>query len=53
MEEARGEIKGIGRRKKDGGEVGGSRATFSLCPAGTPSPSSEEQSEQPIESQLI
>ena len=38
---------------KDGGEVCGSRAQFSLCPAGKPSQSSEEQSEQPMESQLI
>ena len=35
------------------GEIGGSRAQFSLCPAGTPSRSSEEQSEQPTLSQFI
>ena len=34
-------------------KVGGSRDQFSWCPAGTPSQSSEEQSEQPSESQLI
>ena len=38
---------------EDGSEVGGSRAQFSLFPAGTPSRSSEEQNEQPMESQLI
>ena len=38
---------------EDGSEVGGSGAQFSLFPAGTPSQSSEEQSEQPTESQLI
>ena len=40
------------RGLEDGGEVGGSGAQFSLCPAGTPSQSSEEQSEHPMESQL-
>ena len=38
---------------EDGREEGGSKAQFSLCPTGTPSWSSEEQSEQPMESQLI
>ena len=38
---------------EDGGEVGGSGALFSLYPAGIPSQFSEEQSEQPMESQLI
>ena len=39
--------------QEDKGKVGGNRAQFSLCPAGTPSWSSEEQGEQPMESQLI
>ena len=38
---------------KDGGKVGGSRAQVSLCPSRTPSQSSAERSEQPMESQLI
>lgn len=38
---------------EDGIEVGDSRAQFSLCVAGTPSRTSEEQSEQSAESQLI
>ena len=38
---------------EDGGEVGGSWAHLLLHLSGTPSHSSEEQSEQPMESQLI
>ena len=38
---------------KDGGEVGGSGVHFPLSTSGTPSWSSEEQSEQPTESQHI
>ena len=38
---------------EDDSEVGGSRAQFFLCAAGTPSQSSEEQSEQPMESKLV
>ena len=38
---------------EDGSEVGGNRADFPLCTGGTPSRSSEEQSDQSMDSQLI
>ena len=40
-------------RAEDGGKVGGSGANFPLSTGRTPSQPSEEQSEQPTESQLI
>ena len=46
-------LKTIIQGEEDGGEVGGSWTHLLLHPTGIPSRSSEEQSEQPMESQLI
>ena len=46
-------IKVLEEVKGDGGKIGGSWAWLTLCLAGIPSQSSGEQSEQPMESQVI
>ena len=41
------------KRLEDGGKIGGSRLHFPVCMGGTPSQSSEKQSEQPMVSQHV
>ena len=43
----------LGQDREDGSEISGNGVHFPLQVGGTPSQSSEEQSEQPTESQLI